>query len=141
MLHRRLKLGRRPAAGNPLYDQGFSNLKAHYKKDQQVKDRKPNTSGRDQQRRPSPRRPSPRRPRSRSRSRSRERVRKRRSDSPYSVAYDNWKRFKQGERVSLHFLVSCLWTFYLKPKIFAFVLILFLVICTISFDKIHLFFA
>lgn len=38
--------------------------------------------------------------RSRSRSRSRERrVRQRRSDSPFSVQYENWKKFKQAERV------------------------------------------
>ena len=40
-----------------------------------------------------------RRSRSRSRSRERRNVRPRRSDSPFSVQYENWKKFKQAERV------------------------------------------
>ena len=52
-----------------------------------------NRSDRDRDRKRSP-------PRRRSRSRSRERRSKqRRSDSPFSVAHENWKKFKQAERV------------------------------------------
>merc|ERR1719150_572488 len=78
----KLVYGRRPAAGNPLYDTG-SNLKAFYNKES-------TSSSRDQR--------DHNRRRSRSRSAER-RVRQRRSDSPFSVFYDNWKKFKQAERV------------------------------------------
>ena len=150
---RKLKFGRRPAAGNPNYDPE-SNLQSYYKKlddraeraraererelDEQIrrqKEQRQNMRERgeeynrnqgpreqedrnrggffdfkkdDRNRRGDDRRGEDRSRgsrdrgirRSRSRSRSRERrVRQRRSDSPFSVQYENWKKFKQAERV------------------------------------------
>ena len=100
--------GRRPAAGNPLYDTG-SNLKAFYNKESsssssrdhrdQVRDR---DRERDRDRDRERERDQRDRNRRRSRSRSAERrLRQRRSDSPFSVFYDNWKKFKQAERVCI----------------------------------------
>ena len=111
--------GRRPAAGNPLYDTG-SNLKAFYNKesssqDHHIRDRggqAPRDRGgerdrdRDRERDRERERDHDRDRRRRSRSRSAERrVRQRRSDSPFSVFYDNWKKFKQAERVCIHYLI------------------------------------
>jgi hypothetical protein len=113
-----LNFGRKlERAGNPLLDEGHSELKNHYAKDLPKTDRsryldrcKELDRSRDLARSKvldrSRDRERPAR-RSRSRSRSRERnSRKRRSDSPYSVATDNWKKFKQAERVSILKLVK-----------------------------------
>ena len=104
--------GRRPAAGNPLYDTG-SNLKAFYNKEstssqQDHRDRggqaRDRGGERDRDRDRERERDHERDRRRRSRSRSAERrVRQRRSDSPFSVFYDNWKKFKQAERVCIHY--------------------------------------
>ena len=109
----KLVYGRRPAAGNPLYDTG-SNLKAFYNKESSqdhhhIRDRggqAPRDRGgerdRDRERDRERERDHERDRRRRSRSRSAERrVRQRRSDSPFSVFYDNWKKFKQAERVCI----------------------------------------
>ena len=107
--------GRRPAAGNPLYDTG-SNLKAFYNKESsqdphlrdrgQARDRGERDRDRDRERDRERERDHERDRRRRSRSRSAERrVRQRRSDSPFSVFYDNWKKFKQAERVCIHYLI------------------------------------
>ena len=115
--------GRRPAASNPMFDsdnasrfqdrpprehdnrredrgdrENSRNVRDRIgyreNRDRDNRDRSDrNRSDRDRDRKRSP-------PRRRSRSRSRERRSKqRRSDSPFSVAHENWKKFKQAERV------------------------------------------
>ena len=95
----KLVYGRRPAAGNPLYDTG-SNLKAFYNKEStsSSSSRRERDRDRDRERERDQRDRNRRRSRSRSAER---RVRQRRSDSPFSVFYDNWKKFKQDERVCI----------------------------------------
>ena len=100
----KLVYGRRPAAGNPLYDTG-SNLKAFYNKEStSSSSSRDHRDHRDQVRDRERERERDQRDRNRRRSRSRSaerRVRQRRSDSPFSVFYDNWKKFKQAERVCI----------------------------------------
>ena len=114
--------GRRPAASNPMFDadnasrfqdrpsREHDNRREDRDNSRNVRDRigyrdnrdrsdRDNRSDRNRDRdRDRDRKRSP--PRRRSRSRSRERRSKqRRSDSPFSVAHENWKKFKQAERV------------------------------------------
>ena len=104
---RKLKYGRKPAAaGNWIYDRNMSNLRAHYnKKDHPEDDKKTWKKDLDNIKRSRSDYESRSRGsrRSRSRSKSRER-RAKRSNSPFSVAYVNWKKFKQAEKVTFYII-------------------------------------